>query len=89
MAKVMLTFDAVQAPTLQTVKARFGLSDDEIDATFGVMEIDPESHSYRIRVEDFAAARIRGASGNVLSGSFPSPKLTAFDPAESAPKPKG
>lgn len=82
MAKVMLTFNATPAPSLAQVKARFGLSDDEIDEAFGVIEVDPETHTQTILVEQAAAARITGQPGWQGQGPFANPKIQPFGPPE-------
>jgi hypothetical protein len=87
MAKVMFTFDAPQPLTLEAVKARFGLADEEIDPSFGVIEVDPESHSYTILVEESAGARIRGQAPEVR-GPFSNPKIAPFGPPEGSSGPK-
>ncbi|MEO8179567.1 MAG: hypothetical protein ABI895_12110 [Deltaproteobacteria bacterium] len=82
MAKVMLTFNATPAPSLAQVKTRFGLSDDEIDEAFGVIEVDPETHTHTILVEQAAAARITGQPGWEGQGPFANPKIQPFGPPE-------
>ena len=79
MAKVMITFDAPQPPSIADVKQRFGLADAEIDEVFGVIEIDPDTHSYAIRVEDTAARRIGEGSTNA-QGPYSDPKIAPFGP---------
>jgi hypothetical protein len=80
MAKVMLSFEAPTPPSLDEVKRRFGLRDDDIDATFGVIEIDSKTHTYTIRVEEAAAARITGRPDWKGGGPYSDPKIAPFGP---------
>ncbi len=46
--------------SLAHVIERFGLSPDEIDSTFGLVRIDPESNLYTVLVEPAAGERMAG-----------------------------
>lgn len=80
MAKVMLSFKATPTPSIEQVKRRFGLADDEIDAAFGVIEVDPDDHLLTILVEQSAAARVTGDPGWTGEGPFADPKIEPFGP---------
>jgi hypothetical protein len=80
MGKVMLTFDAPTPPSLDEVKQRFGLNDEEIDDTFGVIEVDPKTHTCTILVEEAAAARITGRPDWKGGGPYSNPKIAPFGP---------
>ncbi len=63
MARVMMQFQRPGAPpTLDEIKAEYGLSDDEIDPTFGVVLIDPRDNTYAIRVDERAVAKLTPGS---------------------------
>jgi hypothetical protein len=81
MAKQMftLTRDPSRA-SLEAVKADLGLGDDEIDADFGVVEIDPDAHQYAILVEQPAAERVGGKQG--VEGPFANPPIEPFGPPQ-------
>jgi hypothetical protein len=79
MPKVMLSFRDDTAPSLEQIKQRLGLSDEEIDLQFGLIEIDPDAHEYTILVEDSAAARITGRP-EWKGGAFSNPKIAPFGP---------
>jgi hypothetical protein len=84
MAKVMVSFKVVgAAPTLEELKERFRLSDAEIDASFGVVEIDPQTHTYTILVEESAVDKLQpsGSIGKV-EGPFSNPRIEPFGPPE-------
>lgn len=84
MAKVMVSFKVVgAAPTVDELKERFGLSDAEIDASFGVVEIDPETHTYTILVEQSAVEKMQaGRSIRNVEGPFSNPRIEPFGPPE-------
>lgn len=82
MSKVMVTFDDATRPTVDDVKRRFGLRDDEIDAQFGVIEIDPQSHTQTVMVEAHVATRITGQAHDA-QGPFANPKISPFGPPRS------
>jgi hypothetical protein len=79
---VMITFRVAATPTLEQVKQRFGLKDDEVDAAFGVIEIDPDTHDHAIRVAEAAAARITSQPGWSGEGPFSDPKIAPFGPPQ-------
>jgi hypothetical protein len=80
MGKVMMSFDSPTAPTVDEVKRRFGLRDDDLDATFGVIEVDPKTHTYTILVDEAAAARIASRPDWKGSGPYSNPKIAPFGP---------
>jgi hypothetical protein len=82
MSKVMVTFDDATQPTVDDVKRRFGLRDDEIDDQFGVIEVDPESHTQTVMVESHVASRITGHAQGA-EGPFANPKIAPFGPPQS------
>lgn len=64
--------------SLSAVKEDLGLSDEEVDADFGLVEIDPDAHRYAILVEDGAAGRVSGTPG--VEGPFANPPIEPFGP---------
>jgi hypothetical protein len=64
--------------SLARVKEELGLSDEEVDADFGLVEIDPEAHKYAILVEEPAAERVAGTEG--VEGPFANPPIEPFGP---------
>jgi hypothetical protein len=84
MAKIMVSFEVVgAAPTVDELKERFGLSDEEIDASFGVVEIDPETYTYTILVEASAVEKVQpGGSISNVEGPFSNPRIEPFGPPE-------
>jgi hypothetical protein len=84
MSKVMVTVaGAGDRCSLSEVKRRFDLADDEIDADFGVIEIDPDAHLYTVLVEEDAAQRLRDAGATGLSGPYSNPVIGAYGPTQS------
>lgn len=77
-----LTRDPSRA-SLEAVKEDLGLSDEEIDADFGLVEIDPEARRYAILVDGPAAQRVGGKAG--VEGPFANPPIEPFGPPPGKP----
>lgn len=73
-----------KAPTLDEVRALFGLQPDEVDADFGVVATDPADGLYVIRVDERAAAKLRVALAarpdDPAEGLFADPPIEPFHP---------
>ncbi len=83
MPKVMVTIQAPEAaPTIDEICARYGLSEDEIDLGFGVVEIDPQDHLYTVLVEESAAGKIVPSDDWNVEGPFSNPRIAPFGPPE-------
>ena len=81
MNTVMLTIHARgKRPTLELVRTHYGLADEEIDATFGIVEIDHEEGLFAILVIESAAAKVRGDSEWDVEGPFFNPRIEPFGP---------
>jgi hypothetical protein len=66
--------------TVPEVKKRLHLADDQIDADFGVVSIDPQAHLYAILVEEGTTPP--GDAGAV-SGPYSNPRIETFGPPRS------
>lgn len=66
--------------SLDAVKDDLGLTDEEIDRGFGVVEIEPEGNRYAILVEESASARIEKDPG--VEGPFANPPIEPFGPPQ-------
>lgn len=64
-----------EAPTLDAVKRRYGLADDEIDAEFGVIAIDPEKHMYSVLVNEEAAGKVEPGTDWKTDGPYSNPRI--------------
>jgi hypothetical protein len=64
--------------SLEAIKADLGLSDEDVDASFGSVEIDPDEHHYAILVEESAIGRVRSKGG--VQGPFANPPIEPFGP---------
>lgn len=63
MAHVMMTLQRPGGrPTLEQVKEELGLTSEQIDPVFGVVEIDPRDNTYAVRVEEAAATTLPDAA---------------------------
>lgn len=73
-------------PRLEAVRDALGLSDDDIDAAYGIVPIDSASGLYTVRVEESARARIEsalrdlGAGDDLEVGIFSDPRIEPFGP---------
>lgn len=58
------------APTVEEIKAEFGLRDAELDLSYGVVEVDPRNGTYAILVDENAAEKVdpSGGSGSLGHG---------------------
>lgn len=72
---VTLKLDPSQA-TLEGVCALLDLRADEVDATFGVVDVGPNDGSYAILIDERVADRVR-RSGLVV-GAFSDPPIEPF-----------
>lgn len=91
MTKVMVTIKAHDGPpTLDAVIERYQLGPDDIDADYGVVEIDPADRLYVILVEPDAAARIQPTEQWETGGPYSNPRIAPFGPpeAERSPSPE-
>jgi hypothetical protein len=81
MAKVMYTLALPAGPhSADEVRSRLGLADDELDDSFGVIEVDPDEHLFTILVEETAAARLTGRDDWKLQGPYSNPRIAPFGP---------
>lgn len=85
MAKVMVTIQSSDAPpTVAGIRERYGLAEQAIDPTFGVVEIDPVEHLYTILVDQEAAALIQPTEEWEVEGPYSNPRIEPFGPPEEA-----
>ena len=66
--------------TLKEVQRRLGLSPDEIDDDFGVVNIDPEQNLYAIMVEEQTGARL--SDDPDVKGPYANPRIEPFGPPQ-------
>lgn len=79
MSKLLLTLTrAPSEASLDAVKRDLGLGDEEIDAEFGLVNIDPKGHRYAVLVEERAAKRVGNQPG--VEGPFANPRIEPFGP---------
>jgi hypothetical protein len=84
MAGVMVTLRLPpEQATLEEVRRLLGLSPEEVDPAFGVVNISPAEHLYTILVDEAAAARI--ANADPVQGVFSNPRIEPFGPPEGEP----
>jgi hypothetical protein len=88
MAKLMITLKFKEAvPTIDELQARYGLTDDEIGKSFGIVEVDPEDGLYTILVEEAAVAKVKPDQEIDVKGHYSNPRISPFGPPEAAPPP--
>jgi hypothetical protein len=62
------------------VRRLLGLTSEEVDPGFGVVNISPAEHLYTILVEEAAAARVGDA--DQVEGVFSNPRIEPYGPPE-------
>lgn len=81
MARMMVTLRLPpEQANLEEVRRLLGLSPEEVDPAFGVVNISPAEHLYTILVDDSAAARV--ADADQVEGVFSNPRIEPFGPPE-------
>jgi hypothetical protein len=69
MAKLMFNIHTSgPAPTLDQVRDQFGLADGDLDAAFGVIEVD--RGVYTVLVEDRVASKVQSTTDWRIEGPF-------------------
>jgi hypothetical protein len=82
MPKLMYTLKLDdKSPSLDQVKRKLDLADDDVDSNFGVVNVDPNENLYAILVDEKAAAKLDRSEA--VEGPFSNPKIETFGP----PKP--
>jgi hypothetical protein len=66
------------APTLAEVAARLHVSQSAVDASYGVVLIDPVRHLYAVRI--FEGLGSSSSHDPSVSGPFSDPKIEGFGP---------
>jgi hypothetical protein len=85
MGKVMMTIATPgPSPSMEDIKQQFNLDDDEIDADFGVVEIDPDAHLYTVLVEEQASTKIQPTPEWKTTGPYANPRIAPFGPPEAS-----
>ncbi len=90
MAKLLFNVNWEEGkPSIEQICKKYGFKPDELDAEFGVIEIDPEDNLYSILVDQEAAQRVReqlGIDTPDLEGPFSNARIAPFGPpTESSP----
>jgi hypothetical protein len=84
MARVMVTLRLPpEQATLEEVRRLLGLTPEEVDPAFGVVNISPAEHLYTILVDEEAAARV--ADADPVQGVYSNPRIEPFGPPEGEP----
>ena len=79
MPRVMVTLRlAPEQASLAEVRDLLGLTPDEVDPAFGVVNISPAEHLYTILVDEAAAGRI--ADAEPVEGVYGNPRVEPFGP---------
>ncbi|GAA0462844.1 hypothetical protein [Streptomyces olivaceiscleroticus] len=76
---VLVTVTLPPGSTLQDAQRRLGLADDEVDAAYGLVSIDPARNLFALMVTEEAGSRIKGLPGT--QGPYANPRIHPFGPA--------
>ena len=81
MAGVMVTLRlSPEQATLEEVRQLLGLTAEEVDPAFGVVNISPAEHLYTVLVDEAAAARV--GDSELVEGVYGNPRIEPFGPPE-------
>ena len=84
MARMMVTLRLPpEQASLEELRRLLGLSPEEVDPAFGVVNISPAEHLYTILVDEAAAARV--ANADPVEGVYGHPRIEPFGPPEGDP----
>jgi hypothetical protein len=72
---VMVTIRSLRRPVLDELRSRYGLSEDEVDRRFGVIEVD--DGLFTVRVAESAAERL---TGDRAGGPYADVRVEPFGP---------
>jgi hypothetical protein len=76
---VMMTVELdPEAATVANAAERLGVAPDQIDAEFGVVNIDPEQNLYTVLVDEQAATGAGDRPG--VEGPFSNPRIEPYGP---------
>jgi hypothetical protein len=64
--------------TLPKVRAKLGLTTQEVDSSFGVAQLDPAKGLYAILVDESTADRLEDHES--VAGKYSNPKIETFGP---------
>jgi hypothetical protein len=79
MANALMTVELDPAATDLTAAAqRLGVATESLDATYGVVPIDPDQHLYSVLVDELAMGSAASRPG--VSGPFSNPRIEPFGP---------
>lgn len=71
-------------PSIDQLCEKYGLRPEELDAEFGIIEIDPEEGLYSILIDSEAYSRISQETlPEDMEGPFSNPPIAPFGPPES------
>jgi len=83
MADLMYTIESPSGPpSLSDAAQQLHVDRDDLDASFGVVLIDPKKHLYTVLVHENAIDNVR-ASDDSAEGPFSNPRIGTFGPVQS------
>lgn len=71
-------------PTLAEAAKRLGVALSDMDATFGVVPVDPDQGLYAVQVR---AGRAKQQEGRDFQGPWSNPAIAPFGPVQDGPAP--
>jgi hypothetical protein len=78
---LMMIVSPGRVPDLARAASLLGVNASEMDATFGVVPIDPENGKYAVQVRASAATDPR-KSADGSSGPYSNPRIEGFGPKD-------
>jgi len=62
------------------VRKKLGIGPEQIDESFGVIDVAPQEHLYAVLVDEDVAAEVSGKPD--VEGTFSNPKIEPFGPPQ-------
>ena len=77
--KMLMTvkWDEKDPPTLETIAAKMDVGIADLDAAYGVINIDPQEKLYSVMVEEDKLPELKNKTD--IQGPYSNPKIEPFD----------
>jgi len=76
---VTLRLDPDQA-SISEVRKKLGIEPEQIDESFGVIDVSPQEHLYAVLVDEDVATEVSGKPD--VEGAYSNPKIEPFGPPQ-------
>ncbi|WP_433501425.1 hypothetical protein ACQP1K_14505 [Sphaerimonospora sp. CA-214678] len=87
MRKVLITVRLPHGASLESARRHLDLAEDEVDAGYGLIPVDPAHDLYAMRVTEAASHRVAGSHPEA-SGPYADPPISPIDRGEPYGRPE-